>query len=60
MRNIKEVLEAKIGSISNVELLYAVTKIESLGFIPRVDSPQVIFDRLSTYIDDYRREKHGA
>lgn len=57
MRNIKEILESRLGPITNAEMLYAVTKIESAGFIPRVDSPPVIFDRLSTYIDEFRRHE---
>jgi hypothetical protein len=57
MRNIKEVLESKIGKIENKELVYAVNRLEDVGLIAKVDSPAVIFDRLSTYIDEYRREK---
>jgi hypothetical protein len=53
--NIKAILETKIGEISNAELVYAVSCLESTGLIAHIDSPPVIFDRLSTYIDEYRR-----
>lgn len=59
MRNIKEILESKLGPITNQEFMFAVTKIERAGFIPKLDSPPVIFDRLSTYIDEFRRAKNG-
>lgn len=59
MRNIKEILESKLGPITNQEFMHAVTKIEGTGFIPKLDSPPVIFDRLSTYIDEFRRAKNG-
>ena len=55
MRNIKEILESKLGTISNKELVYAVNRLENVGLIARVDSPNIIFDRLATYIDEFRR-----
>ena len=56
MRNVKQILESKLGTISNKEFMYAINRLEEIGLIAKVDSPAVIFDRLATYIDEYRRE----
>jgi hypothetical protein len=55
MTRIKSILESKLGAIGNDELAYAINKLENTNLTTIEDTPCVILDKLSTYIDDYRK-----